>query len=143
MIKTWKNYPVTKKTDGSYIVTTIINGQELPYNVCADDASSKISFVEVEKYYTSLDAVNQLIETPVIIPEADQLNFSRNNALSTLRKKLDDSDYYGMKCTDGAMTAEEYEPIKIKRASWRTAFNAVQVATSIEEINTIMEGCAE
>lgn len=142
-MRTWKDYPITKNINGSYTVTTVINGQELPYNVCADDVFGLINFAEVEIYYESLDAEKQLTETVVIISESEQLEIYRNRNLSNLRKKLSDSDYHQSKMIDGTMTTEEYEPIKIKRASWRAAFNAVQVATSIEEINTIMEGCAE
>ena len=142
-MKTWKNYPITKNIDGSYTLTAVIKGQELPYNVCANDALSIISFTDVEKYYKTLEPDQQLIQTITIISEAEQFEALRNQTVSTLRKKLDNSDYYGMKFVDEALTAEEYEPIKIKRASWRAAINAVQVATSIEEINIAMEGSAE
>ena len=142
-MKTWKNYPITKNIDGSYTLTAVIKGQELPYNVCANDALSIISFTDVEKYYKTLEPDQQLIQTITIISEAEQFEALRNQTVSTLRKKLDNSDYYGMKFIDGAMAAEDYEPIKIKRASWRAAINAVQVASSIEDINIAMEGSAE
>ncbi len=142
-MKTWKDYPITKNINGSYTVTAIVQGQELPYNVCADDALGLISYIEVEAYYETLDTAKKLTETVVIISESEQLEIYRNRNLSNLRTKLSDSDYHQSKMIDGAMTAEEYEPIKIKRASWRVAFNAVQAATTTEEIGTIMEGCAE
>lgn len=78
-----------------------------------------------------------------VVTNDEQLEILRNQKISEFRKKLDDSDYYVLKLADEALTAEEYEPIKIKRASWRAAINAVQVATSIEEINIAMEGSAE
>ena len=50
----YKNYPITKNLNGSYNITAVINGQELPYNVCEHDNSCKFDFEEVAEYWGSL-----------------------------------------------------------------------------------------
>ncbi len=143
MIKTWKDYPIIKKINGSYNITAIINNNELPYNVCSSDESGLVAFPDVEEYYNQLEPENKLVEIPIVISETDKLETYRSQKLSELRERLDLSDYQQSKMIDGAMSAEEYEPTKIKRASWRTAFNAVQIATTTEEIDAILAEAAE
>ena len=43
-----------------------------------------------------------------------------------LRKLLADSDYYCLKHADGALTDEEYAPIKAQRQAWRDEINSLE-----------------
>lgn len=67
----YKNYPITKNLNGSYTITAIINGQELPYNVCEHDNSFKFDFEEVAEYWGSLadNDEKKLKEKEIIVPE--------------------------------------------------------------------------
>lgn len=71
MDKTYKDFPVTKNLNGSYTITAIIDGQELPYNVYKNDAYCKYDFAEVEEYWNELndDDEKKLEEKEVVIPE--------------------------------------------------------------------------
>ena len=71
MDKTYKDFPVTKNLNGSYTITAIIGGQELPYNVYKDDAYCKYDFAEVAAYWNSLDDSDEkkLTEKEIVIPE--------------------------------------------------------------------------
>lgn len=69
----WKKYPITKKLNGSYLVTIKINNQELPYNVIENDKLGVITFTEVDDYYKTLAKSEQLIE-PLIATNINTLN---------------------------------------------------------------------
>lgn len=71
MDKTYKDFPVTKNLNGSYTITAIIDGQELPYNVYKNDAYCKYDFAEVEEYWNGLNDGDEkkLEEKEVVIPE--------------------------------------------------------------------------
>ena len=67
----YKNYPITKNLNGSYTITAIINGQELPYNVCEHDNSCKFDFEEVAEYWGSLadNDEKKMTEKEFVAPE--------------------------------------------------------------------------
>ena len=67
----YKNYPITKNLNGSYTITAIINGQELPYNVCSNDTACVFDFEEVAEYWSSLadNDKKKLKEKEIIVPE--------------------------------------------------------------------------
>lgn len=71
MDKTYKDFPVTKNLNGSYTITAVLDGQELPYNVHKDDAYCKYDFAEVAAYWNSLDDSDEkkLTEKEIVIPE--------------------------------------------------------------------------
>ena len=71
MDKTYKDFPVTKNLNGSYTITAVIDGQELPYNVYINDAYCKYDFAEVEEYWNGLNDGDEkkLEEKEVVIPE--------------------------------------------------------------------------
>lgn len=50
----YKNYPITKNLNGSYTITAVINGQELPYNVCNNDTACIFDYEEVAEYWDAL-----------------------------------------------------------------------------------------
>lgn len=45
---------------------------------------------------------------------------------------LAQSDYKALKHADGAMSDEEYSPIKAKRAEWRSRINAAEAELAAE-----------
>lgn len=67
----YKNYPITKNLNGSYTITAIINGQELPYNVCSNDTACMFDYEEVAEYWGSLadNDEKKLKEKEIIVPE--------------------------------------------------------------------------
>lgn len=52
----------------------------------------------------------------------DQIN-ELNFEISKIQKKLHDTDYQVIKFVDGALSEEEYEPIKLDRIKWRAEIN--------------------
>ena len=71
MDKTYKDFPVAKNLNGSYNITAVFDGQELPYNVCKDDAGCKFDYEEVAADWDSLDDgdAKKLTEKEIVIPE--------------------------------------------------------------------------
>lgn len=67
----YKNYPITKKLNGSYTITAIINGQKLPYNVCSNDTACMFDFEEVAEYWNSLadNDEKKMTEREFVAPE--------------------------------------------------------------------------
>lgn len=67
----YKNYPITKNLNGSYTITAIINGQELPYNVCSNDTACIFDFSEVAEYWNSLKDGDEkkITEKEFVAPE--------------------------------------------------------------------------
>lgn len=66
------------------------------------------------------------------------LNTTKAAKLADIKAKLSATDYKRMKYDDGDLTAEEYEPIKVERHNLRSTYNAIEAATTIEEINNIL-----
>lgn len=46
--------------------------------------------------------------------------------IAELKQKLADTDYQVIKHADGALTDEEYQPIKAQRAEWRARINELE-----------------
>ena len=70
-MNSYKNYPITKNLNGSYTITAIINGQELPYNVCSSDTACIFDFSEVAEYWNSLKDGDEkkITEKEFVAPE--------------------------------------------------------------------------
>ena len=67
--------------------------------------------------------------------DEELLEIAKATKLSDLKAKLVASDYKCLKFVDGDLTAEEYATVKTERQSLRNAYNAVENATTIEEVN--------
>lgn len=48
------------------------------------------------------------------------------NRIIELKKFLADSDYQSLKHSDGALSDEEYEPVRLQRQAWRDEINSLQ-----------------
>lgn len=74
----------------------------------------------------------------ITIDPAKLLEKNRAAKLSQLKTLLADSDYQCWKHADGALTDEEYAPIKAKRDTWRAAYNTIQTAKTQAEIDAVV-----
>lgn len=68
---------------------------------------------------------------------AEELAAKKNEKLSTLQQNYTDAKYVQEKFVDGALTAEEYAPMKTLRQTWRDQINAINAATTIAEVDAI------
>lgn len=61
---------------------------------------------------------------------------SRENAIKIkeLKNNLENTDYKAIKHADGALTDEEYEPIRLQREAWRTEINKLELNVKIPTI---------
>lgn len=48
------------------------------------------------------------------------------NRISELKSLLARTDYQAIKCAEGEMAVDEYEPIKAQRREWRAEINALE-----------------
>jgi len=76
-------------------------------------------------------------EPPYVPTEAELLAAAKAEKLSALQQLLNNSDYKAIKFAEGALTAQEYEPTKVKRQAWRDAYNNVEAAKTLEAVNAI------
>ena len=61
------------------------------------------------------------------------------NEIRLLKSQLTATDYKALKFSDGALTEEEYAPIRAQRQVWRDQINALEARLGITPIN-YMEG---
>lgn len=52
--------------------------------------------------------------------------YTLSTALYTLHCKLQASDYQALKYAEGALTEQEYAPIKAQRQAWRNEINQLE-----------------
>ena len=57
---------------------------------------------------------------------------------ATIKTLLTATDYKCLKYVDGDLTADEYATVKTYRESLRTAYNAVEAATTVSEVESIV-----
>ena len=94
--------------------------------------------VESEETYqlSEIELVGGVI-TLITKTDTETFNELKTAKLADIKAKLSATDYKRMKYDDGDLTAEEYGTIKAERHNLRTAYNAIEAATTIEEINNI------
>ncbi len=54
------------------------------------------------------------------------MNVETESRIAYLKSELADTDYLCLKYTDGALSEEEYAPIRRQRAAYRAEINALQ-----------------
>lgn len=54
------------------------------------------------------------------------MNVETESRIAFLKAELTETDYLCLKYTDGALTEEEYAPIRQQRAAYRAEINALQ-----------------
>ena len=54
------------------------------------------------------------------------MNVETESRIAYLKAELADSDYLCLKFTDGALSEDEYAPIRRQRAAYRAEINALQ-----------------
>lgn len=109
------------------------------YEPNTDDLASRGEIaVENETIYqlSEIELAGGVI-TLKVKTDTETFNELKTAKLADIKAKLSATDYKRMKYDDGDLTAEEYEPIKVERHNLRTAYNAIEAATTIEEINNI------
>lgn len=97
-----------------------------------------------EDLYNELVGKNKLyidgkcVERQPYVPTQEEMAAAaKSEKLATLQKLLDDTDYKAIKYAEGVITAEEFAPTKAKRQAWREAYNAIEAAGTVEEVNSI------
>ena len=58
--------------------------------------------------------------------EKRKLKEQYQRRIEFLKKDLDATDYMAIKVLEGAMTAEEFEPMRVRRQSWRDEINRLE-----------------
>jgi hypothetical protein len=62
----------------------------------------------------------------IIMANAKREKYLVESEIAIRKQLLEQSDYQALKHADGAMTDEEYEEIKEKRAKWRAEINELE-----------------
>lgn len=104
----YKNYPITKNLNGSYTITAIINGQELPYNVCSNDTACMFNYEEVAEYWDALTDGDEkkLKEKEFVAPELTD-DEKKTSALADLDTQYQaDKNELSAQYLDAAMSGD-------------------------------------
>ena len=76
------------------------------------------------------------VKPPELI-RLEALAAAKGTKLSTLEQNFTAVKYLQEKFVDGALTAEEYAPMRDLRQTWRDKINALIAAKTMEEVNAI------
>lgn len=80
----------------------------------------------------------KVVEKPPYVPsEEELLAAAKNSKLAELRQLLNNTDYKAIKFAEGAMSAQEFEPVRLKRQAWREAYNAIEETQTVAEVEGI------
>ena len=80
----------------------------------------------------------QFVDEPPYVPtEAELLAAAKSTKLAELQQMLGSTDYKAIKFAEGAMTAQEFEPVRTQRQAWRVAYNAIEAALTVAEVEGI------
>ena len=124
----YKNYPITKNLNGSYTITAIINGQELPYNVCSNDTACMFDIEEVAEYWYSLDDNDEkkVKEKEIIVSELTD-DEKKARALAELDTQYQaDKNTLSIQYLDAAMAGDTdtMDAIKSEFAAMNAKYDA-------------------
>jgi len=73
----------------------------------------------------------------VIKTDAEILTATKSTKLAEIKTLLAETDYKCLKFVDGELTADEYATTKTERATLRAAYNIIETATTIDEVNAV------
>jgi hypothetical protein len=88
---------------------------------------------EVEK--VKKGTIQKTIKHPILVAYDNSKEVEKENArkeIAELKQLLKDTDFKAIKYFEGYYTDEEYEPIKLKRQSYRDKINALEVLLNEE-----------
>lgn len=72
-------------------------------------------------------------------PTAEEILASaKATKLAQIKQLLAETDYKCLKFVDGDLTTEDYAEIKARRASLRAAYNTIEAATTLDEVNAVI-----
>lgn len=80
----------------------------------------------------------QLVDRPPYVPtEEELLQAAKQPKLQQLQQLLNSTDYKAIKYAEGVLPEEEYAPVKALRQAWRDAYNEIESATDVDEVEAI------
>lgn len=91
----------------------------------SDERLAAMGLMEVDSDYV------EPVDAAVTLANAKTAKQNRIKALLTA------TDYKCLKFVDGDLSAEEYAAVKAYRTALRTAYNAVEAATTVEEVEAV------
>lgn len=62
-------------------------------------------------------------------------NKKYEDEIKMIKSYLDATDYKALKFSDGALTEEEYAPIRVQRQAWRDRINELEAQLGISPVN--------
>jgi hypothetical protein len=73
-------------------------------------------------------------ENILVYIEYSDLELAQNK-INKLKRKLNETDYKAIKYAEGAISEQEYSPIKMQRQNWRNEINGLMDKYNISEDN--------
>ena len=98
---------VNHGTDESPNIKEILSPVEMGWNEVNEEVARR-------EAYNSLYTIEEVATEPA-------------EEIAELKAKLAATDYQAIKYAEGALSAEEYEPIKVQRQEWRDRINELEV----------------
>ena len=72
----------------------------------------------------------------VVVPPLT-LEEVKESKITILKNLLSSTDYQARKLIEGVITAEQYEPLKIRSQEWRNAISTIEAATTLAMVNAV------
>lgn len=91
--------------------------------------------IEIKNPYNIQLGIDRIIDGKLVADLEKRAEVAQrevwNLELAQLKKQLADTDYQAIKFAEGELTAEEYEPIKQQRKTWRKQVNSLLTLLAI------------
>ena len=118
-------------------VAEFCDGTEIPVTHGVNGTDEHHKFKEDIIRWDSINKTFYEYVEPEEVKLARELATKKAEKVSILNNNFNDAKYIQEKFVDGALTAEEYAPMRALRETWRTQINQINACTTIEEVNAI------
>ncbi len=112
-MQSWGNYPVP-------------NGFVLCSSEFLETFTKAKSFVNISFEDGVVSGMTENTEAKTAYEALPEPEPTTEQKIATLKQNLTDTDYQAIKFAEGAMSADEYEPIKQQRQAWRDEINVLE-----------------
>lgn len=104
-----------------------------------DSIVAVIESEEYAKYLSGKYQYDATTKSAVEVQETDleKLETIKSSKLSEIQSLLIQTDYQAIKFAEGIITEEQYDSLKTLRVSWRSAYNSIQSALTLDAVNAV------
>lgn len=104
-----------------------------------DSTAVETDEAEHAQYLSGKYKYDVTTKSAVEIQETDleKLETIKSSKLSEIQSLLTQTDYQAIKFAEGIINEEQYNSLKTLRESWRSAYNSIQSALTLDAVNAV------